>query len=75
MEIASYAKNVGKQFARVHARMVALGYEVPEKFEEAWIGMEGEELAAVLDASGVPRVPGGFALKCPDPWRPSTLNR
>ena len=75
MEIAGYAKNVGRRFAPLHARMVALGYEVPEKLDEAWIGLEGEELAAALDASGVSRVPGGFALKYPDPWHPSTLNR
>lgn len=75
MEIAGYAKNVGRQLAPVHARMVSLGYEVPEQLDEAWIGLEKEELEAVLDAAGVPRVPGGFALKCPDPWRPSTLNR
>lgn len=75
MEIASYAKNVGRQLTPVHARMVALGYEVPEELDEAWIGLESEELKAALDAAGVPRVPGGFALKYPDPWHPSTLNR
>ena len=75
VEIAKHAKGYTGECSRLHARIVMLGYEVPEQLDGAWFGLEGAELAAALDAAGVPRVPGGFALEYPDAWHPKSLNR
>lgn len=75
VEIAKYAQNRTEEYSRLHARIAMLGYEVPEQLDGAWMGLADAELEAALDAAGVPRVPGGFALEYPDAWHPRSLNR
>lgn len=75
VEIAKYAQKYTGEYSQLHARVVKLGYEVPEQLNDAWIGLDSADLEAQLDAAGVPRVPGGFALEYPDAWHPKSLNR
>lgn len=75
VEIARYAKPLRGGGAQLHARAVTMGYELPDEPDAAWVGLQGAELAAALDAAGVPRKPGGLVLENPDPWVPAFLKR
>ena len=53
LDIARYAERRVGWAARVHARVVALGYETPAELDPEWARLDGDELIKVLEEAGV----------------------
>lgn len=53
LDVAKHAERRVGWAARVHARVVALGYETPAELVSAWARLDGDELIKALEEAGV----------------------
>lgn len=53
LDVAKHAERRVGWAARVHARVVALGYETPAELDPAWARLDGGELVKALEEAGV----------------------